>query len=131
MEGAGEAGTGCDGPGVGASVAFGAMVGLSEVTLDVGAIDGAGDTVVSLPVGAGDTVEASPVGATVGATVSFPGTTVGAGERVVELSDEGAVGAGLVVTFSSAELRADRRRSRMDAHLQTLFIDDTILTFFK
>ena len=107
---------------------FGAMVGLSVVTLDVGANVGA---VVALPVGAGDTVVALPVGAAVGAIVSFPGTTVGAGERVVELSDEGAVGAGLVVAFSCAELRADRRRRRMDAHLQTLFIEDTILAFFK
>jgi hypothetical protein len=127
LEGAGVAGEVCDGARVGPSVVFGtgAMVGLSVVTLDVGANVGAGDMVVALP-----------VGASVGATVSFPGTTtVGAGETVVELlSDEGALGAGLgaglVVAFSCAELRADRRRRRMDAHLQTLFNDDTILAFF-
>jgi hypothetical protein len=97
-------------------VVFGAMVGLSVVTLDdVGANVGTGDIVVALP-----------DGAAVGATVSFPVTTVGAGETVVELSDEGALGAGLVVAFSCAELRADKRRRRMDAHLQTLFKEDNI-----
>jgi hypothetical protein len=140
LEGAGEAGVegwdgageGWDGAGVGASVVFGAMVGLSVVTLDVdvdvGANVGAGDMVVALLL-----VGAAVV---VGATVSFPGTTtVGDGETVVVLSlsddDEGALGTGdgPVVAFSCAELR-DRRRRKMEAHLITLFNEDTILALF-